>query len=297
MTTDDDIRGERSRPIDLPLAHETDLAGWRDHARALIDRSVSPERASWRVATQAPDLFAADGAGAGAEGQGGEGQGGARHSRPAFTVPRQFIALASEVVLHRDPARFGLLYTVLWRFVHGERDLLAVRTDPQVDRALTMASSVRRDIHKMKGFVRFREVKGAAGSCFVSWFEPEHFIVEETAPFFAGRFTGMRWSIVTPDRSAYWDGARLTFGPGASRRETPAEDPMEAYWRSYYASIFNPARLNTAAMKTQMPMKYWKNLPESRLIRPLVSDAARRTEAMVAAPPMQADVRVSRAKR
>ena len=40
-----------------------------------------------------------------------------------------------------------------------------------------MAEQVRRDIHKMRAFVRFREVTDDAGPRYVAWFEPEHHIV------------------------------------------------------------------------------------------------------------------------
>lgn len=68
-----------------------------------------------------------------------------------------------------------------------------------------MAQAVRRDLHKMKAFVRFRSVHDERfrahpedGPLHVAWFEPEHHIVGAVAPFFARRFTQMRWAILTP---------------------------------------------------------------------------------------------------
>ena len=118
----------------------------------------------------------------------------------------------------------------------------------------------------------------------MAWFEPAHRVVEMTAPFFARRFASMRWSILTPDGSAHWDGTVLTFGPPATRDMAPAEDEMEEFWRTYYASTFNPARLKTQAMRAEMPKRYWKNLPEAALIPELVAQSVVRTEAMVATP-------------
>ena len=51
---------------------------------------------------------------------------------------------------------------------------------------------------------------------YVAWFEPDHFIVERNADFFVRRFTGMRWTILTPYASADWNGERLAIGPGAT---------------------------------------------------------------------------------
>jgi DNA polymerase len=149
--------------------------------------------------------------------------------------------------------------------------------------AQQMAQAVRRDMHKMTAFVRFRELDEGDGRepMHVAWFEPEHRIVEATAPFFARRFANMRWAILTPERSVRWDGAALAFGPGARREEAPPADAGEALWLTYYRSIFNPARLKLAMMKREMPRKYWANLPEAALIDPLAAGAAERSLNMV----------------
>jgi len=145
-----------------------------------------------------------------------------------------------------------------------------------------MAKAVRRDEHKMHAFVRFREVGREQNSHFVAWFEPEHHIVELAAPFFARRFADMPWSILTPDVCAHWDGHAVTITPGVAKREAPSADRLEETWRSYYASIFNPARLKVQAMQKEMPRKYWRNLPEASLIKPLIEGAGRTASAMIA---------------
>ncbi len=135
----------------------------------------------------------------------------------------------------------------------------------------------------MRAFVRFREVeRGRSEERFVAWFEPEHHIVRLNAGFFARRFANMAWSILTPDECVHWDG-ELSFTPAATRADAPDGDPLEATWRTYYASIFNPARLKVKAMTTEMPRKYWKNLPEAALVPGLVAGAAERTRMMLAA--------------
>lgn len=250
------------------LAHPADFEGWREQARALAQRWVLPEDIAWHVAGEGSDLFAAmprrD-----------------REDLRAVSVPRAFPELAESVICHSAPERFALLYRLLWR-LQAERDLLKVATDPDIYGAEAMARSVRRDIHKMTAFVRFREVTDEEGGVtYVAWFEPEHHIVERAASFFVERFTGMRWSILTPRRSLHWDGETLHVAAGASRLEARGDDAVEACWRTYYASIFNPARLKVKAMKAEMPVKYWRNLPEAELISSLIADADRRTREMV----------------
>ncbi|GLK54280.1 DNA polymerase [Methylopila capsulata] len=259
-------------PRRIALAGPSDIAGWRAAARALASEGAPPHDVVWSVGDEGGDLFAAP---------------VAPQAPPlapsALSVPRAFLDLAEVALLHSDPGRFDLCYRLLLRLA-ADRTLLGDAADPDVVRAHGLAKAVRRDKHKMTAFVRFREVTREDGAWFVAWFEPEHHIVEATAPFFMRRFAAMRWSILTPERSAHWDGAALAFGEGGRRADAPDSDVLEDAWRTYYASIFNPARLKVHAMRAEMPRKYWRNLPEASLIRPLIASAAKATADMVAAP-------------
>lgn len=254
------------------LAGRGELAEWRDAARAFAAAGILPEEIDWREKTAEPDLaFQRD----------------AMPPTPAITrkpmtVPPAFIELAETVLCHSDPARFSLLYRLLWR-LQLDRQLLEVASDEDVVQAQLMAKNVRRDAHKITAFVRFKEVGAATADRrkFLAWFEPDHHIVRRTAPFFQRRFTDMDWLIATPKGSAGWDGERLTMSdaPCGKPNLTDATDEL---WRTYYASIFNPARLKLKAMQAEMPKKYWKNLPEADLIPGLIASAESKVRAMAA---------------
>jgi uracil-DNA glycosylase len=259
---------ERRQMHLITLDSETDFEGWRKAARALVLNDVHPSDVTWKVEGDEPELFA-------------------QKTPPlpdapegTFNVPAKFVELARSAILHRDPERFAILYRLLWR-LRGNHDLLTVATDPDVAQVSATAKAVRHDEHKMHAFVRFREVGRDPKSHYVAWFEPEHHIVELAAPFFASRFADMPWSILTPELSAHWDGHALSFTQGVAKSEAPTEDRLEETWRRYYASIFNPARLKVKAMEKEMPKKYWRNLPEASLIKPLIADAGRNTDAMI----------------
>ena len=236
----------------ITLAAEDDFDGWRDAARGLAEAGVPPEAIVWQVAGGEPDLFGDDAIRAPAG--------------PSFAVARAFVDLARRAICHSDPERFALLYAMLLK-LRSNRHAMEDRADPLLDRLSLMAKDVRRDEHKMHAFVRFREVDTREGATrFVAWFEPGHHIVRLTAGFFVRRFANMRWSILTPELSIHWDGETLTEGPGATRRDAPDGDPVEETWKTYYASIFNPARVKVKAMTKEMPKKYWKNMPETCLL-------------------------------
>lgn len=259
------------------LSHQTDFEGWREAARAAIMAGIEPGAMLWSVRGAAEaDLFLNDGR---------EGASVAPIIQPAFSVSRAFVDLAKAIMIHKDPARFALLYRLLWR-LRQTPGLLGDAADADVHAAEAMRKSIHRDIHKMHAFVRFKEIVAPDGAAaFIAWFEPEHYILEAAAPFFTRRFTGMRWSILTPYNSAFWDMAALRFGPGADKSQVPSEDKLEEYWLTYYASIFNPARLKLDAMQKEMPKKYWKNLPEAQLIESLTKTAGQTMEAMITAGP------------
>lgn len=243
-----------------------DLAHWRQLARHGWEAGLYPEQIDWEDHSQGSLLPAPP-------------VEQAPVVRQGLNVPAAFLELAGRVLCHRDADRHGLLYRVLWRIGQGERGLLERVIDRDIHRLQAMDKAVRRDLHKMKAFVRFRAVPGQEVT-FAAWFEPDHCIVDRVAPFFVRRFAGMRWSIHTPYRSAVWDGQALWLGPGGERSQVPEEDAGEDLWRAYYANIFNPARLNTRMMRQEMPQKYWHLLPEAHLLPELVRTAGARVQAM-----------------
>lgn len=265
------------------LSSEVDFDGWRKAARALRTEGAPPEALVWTVER---DLFEENAPIAAAT--------ATTATTATFTAPAAFVSLAQQVVLNRSPDRFALLYRILWRLEREPR-LIDNPADPDMARARDMAKAVSRAAHKMKAFVRFRLVEGAERETYAAWFEPAHRVTEATAPFFARRFSNMDWTILTPDVCVAWDGERLMISEGADPADAPSEDAQEELWRTYYASIFNPARLNPRQMRQEMPKRYWRNLPEAALIPGLIEAAHDRAAAMVTTPPRPPSDRVLKA--
>jgi uracil-DNA glycosylase len=249
----------------VTLEHEEDFDGWRDAARSLALGRVPPSDVTWSVGGSR-ELFGDEAV--------------LESGGPAFSVPRPFVELARSVICHGDPERFSLLYTLLLR-LRAQPKAMKDAADPLVQRLERMAKEVRRDMHKMHAFVRFREVESDGGTRYIAWFEPDHHIVRSNAGFFVRRFSSMDWSILTPELCVHWDGEALSFSPGATRADAPDGDPIEETWKTYYASIFNPARVKVKAMTKEMPKKYWKNMPETALVGELIAGAQAREARMV----------------
>lgn len=251
---------------------------WREQARQLLTQRVPPDEVMWSDDPRDSALFAA-----------------APESIPCGAtpkVPAAFLDMARSVAAHSDPRRWDVLYRMLWRLTHGnERHLLALPTDRDTRLLQQWRKAIGRDIHKMHAFVRFRFVgkdEATGREQFVAWFEPEHRIVRLAAGFFEKRFSGMDWSILTPYECVHWDGISLHFTPGVSRDSSIDSDAMDELWRTYFRNIFNPARLKIQAMQSEMPKKYWKNLPEASLIADLIAESSGRVEKMLRTEPRPA---------
>ncbi|HYP14723.1 MAG TPA: UdgX family uracil-DNA binding protein [Bryobacteraceae bacterium] len=256
---------------------------WRTAARTFLQSSTPPEAISWQSPHDAQDiLFHADYP--------------APAPSAAVSVPREFFSLAETVSRHSDPSRWAILYRVAWRLTHGERNLLHIETDDDVRALQSMQKAIGHELHKMRAFVRFRRVLTDDGrEQFIAWYEPYHRTLDANAKFFVDRFRGMEWAILTPYQSMYWDTRELRFGPGVARSEAPPEDELDNIWRSYYGAIYNPARLSLDAMRAQLPVQRWKDLPEARIIPELVRTSRGNVQSMADRQPVSAEVFIPKA--
>lgn len=247
----------------VKLPERGTFEAWRAAARLAISHRIPPDQIDW---TGSGGLFAAAAL---------PDVAGPHQAR----VPEAFVKLAGSVIWHSAPERLSLLYQALWRIDRRDGDPLS-QADPLGRRLQLLAKSVGRDIHKMHAFVRFRECpSGGPRRRFAAWFEPEHNTLEPGSRFFAKRFADMDWLIATPRLTAHFQDGSLSFGPAGMRPDLP-EDASEALWATYFANIFNPARVKLTAMRSEMPKKYWKNLPETRLIPAMLKDAEARVQRM-----------------
>ncbi len=248
---------------------------WREAARACLSARIPPEAITWSRGPGEAVLWAED-------------EPPPAPKVGAIRVPENFVHLAAQVVWHKDPERFARLYAVLWR-LRTESGLMQDPADKDLTALRQMERAVHRDLHKLKAFVRFREIgdRTAPRRRFAAWFEPAHFTLEPAAPFFARRFADMDWLIATPDLVARFEDGVTTFEEGAEKPDLP-DDAAEDLWLTYFRNIFNPARVKTARMLAEMPKRYWKNLPETAAIPDLLANAETRVRAMAEAAPTRA---------
>ncbi len=240
---------------------------WRDQARDLLKQGIAPEGAQFDL--NQIGLFKSSPKAVGID-------------KPI--VPPEFLKAAELVAHSQDEDRYELLYRVLFRLQHENPQLMKILVDNDVSRLLTLAKNVSHDIHKMHAFVRFKQVDIEGVTTYQAWHQPRHYILELAAPFFVRRFGDRPWSIFTPDDSAHWDLETLTFCKGMTQEEFKATDPFDEVWKTYYRSIYNPARLKIKAMRREMSPEYWKSLPESSIIGELIRTTPKVLQNMASKP-------------
>lgn len=290
---------------------------WRNTARELLKRDIPPEEISWEGVNQdslfnnelAIEELALDEP---ARAQPLVRAGGQRDSVDALGLskarpllaPKAFLDQALYVSCHRSHKRWSVLYRIIWRLNHGEKNLLSIASDADTKQFHHWYKAVKRDRHKMKAFVRFKCCESKpldantrdlgdksyalrqaqsdkADAWYVAWHDPSHFVLPITIPFFVRRFNSMRFVILTPDMSAMWDGHKVSWGEGCVRKEAPQDDDMEELWKTYYANIFNPARIKLKAMQSEMPKKFWHSMPETEVMKQMLREAPARVERMI----------------
>jgi len=156
-------------------------------------------------------------------------------------VPAAFLQLAGAVIRHRSDERFALLYQLLWR-LGRQGDLLSQYADPDVRKAHAFAQSVAQAEQQDAGLHRLQALRGRRGP------RGAGRLVRARAPgdrdrrhFFAQRFARRRFSLLTPDVCAHWDGGELTFAPGADPADAPREAGLEEFWRNLPAAASIPS--------------------------------------------------------
>ncbi len=233
---------------------------WRNAVRPLLAAGVEPASLEWNT------TFTWDTAPAVRT----------QISPPRGPPPRispALLRLLQAVAIFRQAGRWEFMYRLAWRCMIENPRLLDDAADPDVRRATLMERAIRRDVHKMHAFVRFREVLDTGGAqSYFAWFEPQHEILRRGARFFVERFPNMVWTIATPDGAAVWDLHTLAFVDSPDMEHRPRTDDYENLWRTYYRSICNVARINPTAMQREMPQRYWKHLPEAAEIQALLRE-------------------------
>ncbi len=155
--------------------------------------------------------------------------------------------------------------------------------EPDVCSVRDAARAVTRQTHAYLGLLRFR----LSGGVYVADFEPDFHVLPLVAPHFSERMSdrpflirdrrrsmavvswpGQPWFIIAldaEDTSAgndACDGGMVPRTDGEPGGAGGTKETYEEIWRSYFAVMAVPERINPSLQRSNMPKKYWKYLVE-----------------------------------
>ncbi len=232
----------------IALLHETDWSGWRHAARSLVLSGADPADVTWSVGGTGDTPQAVSG---------------------GFSLPRTLVDMAALAFQAREPERFGVLYSLVWRAHAGER-IMEDATDPDLALVRLLALAVRADAHRMRTHLRFMPVEDAGGVRYVGWFAPSHFVLDANAQLIAWRFPDLAWSIVTPDGAAHWDRRDLRFGGG--KRSIEDDATLLAWWDQFGADLMTDSVPGTSVPEAEA-LDERPRPPDRPPLGPVVLDA------------------------
>jgi probable DNA metabolism protein len=164
-----------------------------------------------------------------------------------------------------DDLETSLLRYIALSFEHGDR-VNGYLTHPDVKVIVATARKAGRELHRMKGLLRFEQLRDGT---WLARMEPDHNIIQPLAHHFSKRLRGQLWFIYDVRRhsAAHWDGHDLSFGTleQFSRPELSEEEKaVQQLWQTFFRTIAIPERKNPRLQKSNMPAKYWKYLTEKQ---------------------------------
>ena len=146
---------------------------------------------------------------------------------------------------------------------HGST-VVSYHAHPDVRAVYEISAAVGREIHRLKGLLRFRETEDG-------WLwgpiAPDHNVTAAVAQHFRFRMPAERWVIhdVVRRIAIAWDGhdwvEREHLDP-RSIRLSAREKEVQEWWRIFYREIAIGNRTNARLQAQNMPRRYWMYLIE-----------------------------------
>lgn len=169
------------------------------------------------------------------------------------------------VLAEKEGFETSLLHYLCLALRYGDR-VNGYLTHPAVRDVVTVSRKASRELHRMKGLLRFEKLRDGA---YLARMEPDCNILQPLALHFSRRLRAEDWFIYDVRRrtAARWHHGSLQLG-SIEQFTAPAlsdeEKKVQALWQAFFRTIAIPDRKNPRLQKSSMPMKYWKYLTEKQ---------------------------------
>ncbi len=156
-----------------------------------------------------------------------------------------------------------IAFRYLRKLARAGRPVRRMLADEDVVAAVECMNRVRFEIHRLHGFIRFME--SASGALYAP-FSPDNDVCDLLVPHFRARLPQFPFVLhdVSRKKAAIYDGKNTFVAPLERAEVVLSADKQgwQALWKRYYASVNIPSRERLKQMRSYMPVRYWKFLPE-----------------------------------
>ena len=166
---------------------------------------------------------------------------------------------------NKNDKELSILYYLINGFKYGYK-IDSLRNLNCVCIVQKYAKMVKREMHRLKGFVRFKTVNGVL----YSELEPDNDILELLVPHFKKRLSNEKWIIKDNKRNkaAFYNMNEVrivnTNNIDLSKiRPDNEEKKYQFLWKSFIKSVNIKERKNLKCQRNFMPKKYWKYMSET----------------------------------
>lgn len=181
-------------------------------------------------------------------------------------VGKNILLIAKDVYLSSSLKKELILYYFFLNALKYPNTILQRRNLKCVNEVLNITHAVHRELHKMKGFLRFQEMENGF---FYAPIETKHFILFSLAAHFQKRMLNEHFVIHDQKRGVYafYDTKKMCFFKEEDVKSfsfcpTEKEKEMKSLWKTFFQAISILERENKKCQRNFMPKRYWKYLTE-----------------------------------
>ncbi len=181
-------------------------------------------------------------------------------------VSKDILKTCYYVFLSKDENKELIIFYFLLNAIKYSNKVYYMRNLNCVVKALQISNRVSRELHKFKGFTRFKEFKNGV---LYAEIEPDNDILYLLSIHFSKRFKNEVWIINDKRRKmlSFYDKKKFDIISDTkvsidSDNFSQEEGNIEELWKTFYNNIGIKERKNDRCRMNFMPKKYWKNILE-----------------------------------
>ena len=173
-------------------------------------------------------------------------------------LKRDIYQMIYYVYLSNQPNKELIIYYFLLNYIKYKDKVIYQRNLKCVNQVLKISNYVKHEAHKLKGFIRFREIN----NFLVATISPENNVIEILANHFKKRLQNEQWLIIDNKHNTvcFYKNRKVYLLHDINLKKS--EDSYEKLWKTFFKTIAIKERENKKTQQNFMPKKYWSNMIE-----------------------------------